>query len=61
MYFGRRQVKMELSCLHELFTFLKYHMPLRKSFQIQKYIYTHRKKIRKIYRKFNTYFYNMTF
>ena len=28
MYFGRERVEAGPSCLHELATFLKYHMPL---------------------------------
>ena len=28
MYFGRERVETGPSCLHELATFLKYHMPL---------------------------------
>ena len=32
MYFGRKHVENEPSCLHELNTFLKYYMPLRSFF-----------------------------
>ena len=31
MFFGRKHVETEPSCLHELTTFLKFHMPLRGS------------------------------
>ena len=29
MYFGHKHLETGLSCLHELATFLKYHMPLK--------------------------------